>query len=544
MNSLQLTNIQDIIINSAKSYPEQTALTHKSKSLSYRQLQAKIEQFAGVLGGVNPLDINIDTATLKPGDRVAVYLPKQLEAVVSLFATVRAGGVFVPVNSLLKSAQVEYILNDCQVSVLVTSLSRYRQLKTTLANCHSVKRIFLTDCEPAQCPEGCLSWQEQSDAQPETTDISSEYHAQSNRDANDIAAILYTSGSTGQPKGVVLSHQNLIAGANSVSDYLQNSASDKILAVLPLSFDYGLSQLTTGFLVGAEVVLLEYLLPRDVINAVSKYQITGLAAVPPLWTQLAELPWPKQAQQSLRYLTNSGGAMPTAVLEKLQSQLPNSEIFLMYGLTEAFRSTYLPPAELANRPTSMGKAIPNATVLVINAEGELCQPHEPGELVHLGVHVSLGYWQNEKKTSQKFKRLPPALQPEYGSELAVWSGDIVTRDEQGFLYFVGRNDDMIKSSGYRISPTELEQVVFSHPQVSEAVAIGVADKTLGQSILLLVVIEPQSQLEKSELMKYVKKQLPNFMHPHHLEWVNSLPRNPNGKINRPLLLESYQHLAK
>jgi len=216
----------------------------------------------------------------------------------------------------------------------------------------------------------------------------------------DMAAILYTSGSTGQPKGVVLSHINLIEGAKSVADYLDNTAEDKLLAVLPFSFDYGLSQLTTAFLSGASVVLLEYLMPRDVVNAVARYQITGLASVPPLWIQLAELDWPKEASNSLRYFTNSGGAMPGATLSQLMSALPDTAPYLMYGLTEAFRSTYLHPDEISNRPGSMGKAIPNAEILVINQRGKICQSHEEGELVHKGVHVAMGYWQAEEKTAK------------------------------------------------------------------------------------------------------------------------------------------------
>ena len=538
---MMFTNIQDFISQAASRFAPKTALTHKDQSLSYSELAAKTNALASGLIGADLADFKPSQPRLKPGERVAVYLPKQMETVISLFATTTAGGVFVPINSLLKPPQVGYILDNCQVSVLITSLSRYRQLQKTLANNLHLNRILLTDCSPEDCPENCERWIDQL-AQVGTEPLNqARPHIQ--REPDDIAAILYTSGSTGQPKGVVLSHRNLIEGANSVAEYLANHSDDKILAVLPLSFDYGLSQLTTAFLVGAEVVLLEYLLPRDVINAVAKYQITGLAAVPPLWIQLADLDWPTDAKQCLRYITNSGGAMPTTITQKLRTTLPATQVYLMYGLTEAFRSTYLDPKELCSRPTSIGKAIPNATILVINTKGEICQADEPGELVHIGVHVSLGYWNNKDKTEQKFRKLPSQLQSEYGSELAVWSGDIVTRDQQGFLYFVGRNDDMIKSSGYRISPSELEEIATTHPSVQQVAALGIAHSQLGQAILLVISLAANATIPKPDLMKFLKKQLPNYMHPHFLEIADSLPRNPNGKINRPLLQEKYRQLS-
>ena len=537
---MTFSNIQDFITQSASRFGPKTALTHKTQSLSYVELATKVGALArGLIGSYKP-DFKSNKTCLNPGDRIAIYLPKQLETVISLFAAVTAGGVFVPVNSLLKPPQVGYILNDCQVSVLITSLSRFRQLEKTLAKTQDI-RIILTDCKVEDRPAGCERWEDllaQSNKEP--SNLTRIYYQ---RSADDVAAILYTSGSTGHPKGVTLSHRNLVEGAKSVAPYLTNHADDKILAVLPLSFDYGLSQITTAFLVGAEVVLLEYLLPRDVVNAAVKFQITGLAAVPPLWVQLAELDWPQQAKQSLRYITNSGGAMPTSTIAKLQSQLPKTLVYLMYGLTEAFRSTYLDPKELSSRPTSIGKAIPNATVLVINDKGQLCQADEPGELVHVGVHVSLGYWQNQPKTDQKFKQLPPHLQSEYGTGLAVWSGDIVTKDQQDYLYFIGRNDDMIKSSGYRISPSELEEIASTHPSIQHAAALGVTHRQLGQSILLVLTLDPNKPANQKELMKFLKKQLPNFMQPHFLEIVDSLPRNPNGKINRPLLQEQYRYLA-
>ena len=355
---------------------------------------------------------------------------------------------------------------------------------------------------------------------------------------SDVAAILYTSGSTGQPKGVVLSHRNLVAGAASVASYLGNSAGDRILAVLPLSFDYGLSQLTTAFLSGACAVLINHLLPRDVLTAVVAERITGLAGVPPLWIQLAALDWP--ADCSLRYLTNSGGAMPRATLDQLRARLPAATPYLMYGLTEAFRSTFLPPAELDRRPESMGKAIPNAEVLVLRPDGSECAPGEPGELVHRGPLVSLGYWNDAARTAERFKPYRSPLTGLMLPEMAVWSGDTVRRDEDGFLYFISRADEMIKTSGYRVSPGEVEAVLYAQGEVAEAAALGVPHPTLGQAIVVVVAVRAGRALDEARLLAALKPHLPNYMLPHKIVLADAgLPRNANGKIDRKLLGTQY-----
>ncbi|HLY53198.1 MAG TPA: acyl-CoA ligase (AMP-forming), exosortase A system-associated [Steroidobacteraceae bacterium] len=351
----------------------------------------------------------------------------------------------------------------------------------------------------------------------------------------DVVSIFYTSGSTGRPKGVVLSHRNMVAGAHSVASYLGNVATDRLLAVLPFSFDYGFSQLSTAFHVGAGVILMDYLLPRDVIAQAARLRATGLAGVPPLWSQLADLEWPAEARASLRYITNSGGALPLTLLRKLRAALPDTRPFLMYGLTEAFRSTYLPPEELDRRPESMGKAIPNAEILVVRPDGTPCAPNEPGELVHRGALVSLGYWNDPAKTAERFRPLPnqdPAL---VLPEIAVWSGDTVRMDEDGFLYFVGRRDEMIKTSGYRVSPTEVEEVVFASGLVADAAAVGVPHPRLGQAIVVVATAAPDMAADSERLLEVCKRDLPLFMVPQRVEWRAVLPRNPNGKYDRPRL---------
>ncbi len=518
--------LHNLIRDSAELRPEQTALKYKSSSHTYSSLALNVESIARAL-------INIGLAA---DERVAVYLPKLPETVIAFFATSQAGGVFVPINPLLKSSQVGHILGDCNVRILVTSRESFEQLQTTLSQCHDLHTIVLVNCEPAELPEdqsfNYLTW-----SQLRENDSNTPSHR---RIDADMAAIFYTSGSTGKPKGVVLSHRNMVVGAKSVAEYLKNSSDDRLLAVLPLSFDYGFSQLSTAFYTGASTILMDYLLPLDVVKMVAKEQITGLAGVPPLWNQLAELTWPHAAIDSLRYMTNSGGAMPKTTLTRLRGSLPKSQFFLMYGLTEAFRSSYLPAEEIDRRPDSMGKAIPNAKIMVVREDGSPCAPGEPGELVHRGALVSLGYWNDPTKTAEHFKPAPgqnPALPL---TEIAVWSGDTVTMDDEGYLYFVARRDEMIKTSGYRVSPTEIEEVAYASELVGEVVALGIPHPTLGQAILLVATVNNGAELNPQQIISYCKQQLPNFMVPHAVKEQQHLPRNPNGKIDRQALSAQYQ----
>ncbi len=316
-----------------------------------------------------------------------------------------------------------------------------------------------------------------------------------------------------------------------------------MLAVLPLSFDYGMNQLTTAFLKGATAVLLNYLLPRDIVNACAREQITGLACVPPLWVQLAQLNWPAEAAHSLRYFTNSGGHMPSATLAALRQALPNAKPYLMYGLTEAFRSTYLPPDQANARPDSMGKAIPNAEIMVLREDGSVCAPNEPGELVHRGVHVSLGYWNDPAKTAERFKVIQARQSGLVMPEVAVWSGDTVRMDEDGYLYFISRRDEMIKTSGYRVSPTEVEEVVYGTDQVGECAAFGIAHPQLGQAIVVVASAKPGASVDPAAVIAHCRKHLPSFMVPHHVDVRSgSLPRNPNGKIDRKQLAGELAHI--
>ncbi|HET9654078.1 MAG TPA: acyl-CoA ligase (AMP-forming), exosortase A system-associated [Kineosporiaceae bacterium] len=515
------TRLHHLVAQAAAARPDAPAVSFKEETLGYGQLWQGIAGFAAALSGLG----------LQRGQRVAVYLDKRPETVVAVFGTSAAAGVFVPVNPVLRAHQVGYILRDCDVRVLVTSRQRLASLRQELADCPSVSHVVLVGDElPADGEDTGYAvhpWPSAAAADPGAlggtgADI-------------DPAAILYTSGSTGSPKGVVLSHRNLIAGAESVSEYLGNRPDDVILSVLPLSFDAGFSQLTTAFAVGAHVVLMNYLLPQEVVRLCARHRVTGLTCVPPLWIQIADQDWPAESARQLRYFANTGGRMPKTTLDRLRQVFPGARPFLMYGLTEAFRSTYLDPAEVDRRPDSIGKAIPNAEILVVRPDGTPCGPGEEGELVHRGALVSLGYWNDPQRTAERFRPAPGRESGLCTPELAVWSGDVVVADEEGFLYFVGRRDEMIKTSGYRVSPTEIEEAVYATGLVADAVALGLEDPQLGQQVALVVSARAGSPLDVDALMAALKQDLPLYMLPKRVEVRDQIPRSPNGKFDRPLL---------
>jgi acyl-CoA ligase (AMP-forming) (exosortase A-associated) len=473
------------------------ALVLRGETLSYEALRTGVGRLASWLAEQAP----------EPGTRVAGWAAKGELTCLLPLAAARARLVHVPINPLLKRAQVKHILADSGAKLVIGTKARLDSLET------------------GDVPDGCVAVEEVSTLEASR---GAPAMAPSNADTGALAAILYTSGSTGKPKGVMLSHANLWLGAVSVAHYLGLERDDVALAVLPLSFDYGQNQLLSAWYAGGSAVPLDYLTPRDVTKACARHGVTTLAAVPPLWVQLVEQEWPSEAVAPLRRLTNSGGALTIDLVGRLRRLFPAARLFPMYGLTEAFRSTYLDPSLVDTHPTSMGRAIPFAEILVVGDDGRPVATGEEGELVHCGPLVAQGYWQDAARTAERFK---PAPRESRYRGTAVWSGDRVVRDRDGLLYFVGRRDAMIKSAGNRISPQEIEDAALATGLVAEAAAVGVEDERLGQAVLLVV----RGSGDDDGLRAALKRDLPNFMQPHVIRWVERMPLNPNGKIDRAAL---------
>lgn len=477
---------------------DRRALVHGARELDYRGFAVEVDRFAAALVG----------AGVERGDRVAIFLPRGIEECVAIFAVSRAMGVFVPINALLRGPQISHIVADCTARAVITS----RGLAPMLAECLEGvfdTRILLVE-EMAEAPSVSLK----------DTNI-----------GEDLAAILYTSGSTGRPKGVMVSHRNLLAGTRIVRSYLAITPDERILSILPFSFDYGLNQLLTAVEKGALVVIQTFRFGDEIVRALRDHEITVLAGVPTIWailTKAAPL-LHKTALPHLRTITNSGGAVPSNTVADLRKLLPRTNVVLMYGLTEAFRSTYLPPEELDRRPTSIGKAIPECEIFIVTEDGRRAGPGEPGILVHRGPTVSLGYWNRPEETAKVLRQNPFRSRDE-GGDIVCYSGDLAVEDEDGFFSFIGRNDAMIKSSGYRISPSEVEEAIMATGRFRQVAVIGLPDDFAGQKLhAVAVALEPDTAT--APVLQTVAGLLAAYMVPRALELVEALPVTPNGKVD-------------
>jgi acyl-CoA ligase (AMP-forming) (exosortase A-associated) len=517
--------IHHMLRHSAARHAEKEAFVHGARRLTYQEVADRCSSVA----------CGLRSAGMRRGDRVGIYLDPSVEQVLSIFSVSQAGGVYVPINTVLVPEQVAHIARDCGMKTLITTPDKLEILLPVLHDVSSLQFFVLAGQSNGQDPAGTKVDSKPAHGFEEMLRLPVGDCWQDWGISVDLAAILYTSGSTGKPKGVMLSHANVMAGSTIVSTYLEISDRERILAVLPFSFDAGMNQLMTAFQQGGTIVLVKFVFAKEIIDALISERVTGLAGVPTVWSLLANGGILKHKFPDLRYITNTGGAMPQAVLKVLREALPATKIFLMYGLTEAFRSTYLPPEELDHRPTSMGKAIPDTEILVLNDRGERCQPGEVGELVHRGPTVSMGYWGNPEATNRVLKP-NPLLPPELGDcEKACYSGDLVKTDEDGFLYYVGRRDTMIKSSGYRISPTEVEEVLFQTGKIRQAAVIGIPDEVLGQTIKAFLVAKDSTQLDCDAIQGYCMEKMPRHMVPKQFEVMKELPKTSSGKVDYPAL---------
>jgi amino acid adenylation domain-containing protein len=490
------------------------------RSATYGQLSEQVDLLADFLVG----------AGVSPGDRVVVHVRKGISEVAAMLAATKIGAIVVNVNVQWTAEQLAYVAADCEAKALIVSREALRKLGLLP---RSVQRILAVGVQGAALPEGC----EDASALART----GQGREQAVRGC-DLAMIIYTSGSTGLPKGVMLTHANICIGADSVISYLQLGEDDRLLGVLPYSFDAGLNQLTTMLRTGGSVVHQPIALPSELVRAVQTHGVTGFAGVPPLWSQVVRfLDETRSPLPSLRRITNTGGKIAPNILERMPAVFPGVAIYLMYGLTEAFRSTFLEPAKFARKMGAIGQAIPNAQVYVIRHGHGRAGPGEQGELVHAGPLVSLGYWRKPELTRQKIRPCPE-LADLLGDTPVVYSGDLVRVDEDGDLWFVGRMDDMIKTSGFRLSPTEVEDLVSKSGLVSEVVAFGVEDDDLGQ--VVHVAITPLGDFSEAALLAHCRRVMPHYMIPRRVHaWPGSMPRTSSGKLDRPEIISRCEAAA-
>lgn len=521
---------QDLILNATEKIPDKVAIIHNHNEQTYEQIYSRSLQLGNVLLKNG----------LQRGDRVCFYLEKRLEKVISIFGIALCGGVMVPIRRLAKARQVLHIVNNSGAHVLITTSSRMAALLENISQMPFLKSVVLIDAVdklPISEAITVIDWND-------IMENGLKHRIDIGVSERDIAAILYTSGSTGEPKGVVLSHQNIVAGAKKVAEYLNIGLDDRILSILTFSFDYGLNQLTTSVLCCAQLVLLDYVFPRDVIRAVDRFKITGLAAVPTIWIQLLQMSWDGSGMENLRYITNSGGSVPAHYVAELRKRLPETDVYLMYGLTEAFRSTYLEPSLVDSYPASIGKAIPGEEIMILDESGKPVEPGQVGELVHRGVLVSQGYWNDPGLTEIRFRANP--LQPREVPipEVVVYSGDFVRIDEDGFLSFVGRKDEMMKCAGNRISPTEVEEIIYSSAQVADVVAFGIPHEVYGQNVAAVVSPRSGHHVSAETLKKFCSATMPPYMVPGTIEIWDTMPRHDNGKLDRSAVKKAvYERLG-
>lgn len=501
------------LTEAARVFPNKRAIATRERSITYQELRDEARSFARAL----------QQAGVERGDRVVVYLENSVELIVAAFGSWYAGAVFSIVNATTKADKLKFILDNCRAAAVVTDDKLLAQAKPAIDDAASVKTTFVVgqaeDAGSLRSYDAALK----SSSEPlPALGISF-----------DLAMIIYTSGSTGFPKGVMMTHDNVQAAASSVSTYLELKDSDVVLSVLPLSFDYGLYQVLMSVMKHATLLVEKsFAFPAPILRRLREEKVTGFPLVPTIAAMLVQMKdLSPQDMAGVRFITNTAAALPKEHIFKLMDIFPNAKVFSMYGMTESKRCTYLPPEELRNRPTSVGKAIPNTEVYLVDEDGNRLPNGSTGELVVRGSHVMQGYWENPEATA---KRLKPGPNP---WERVLHTGDIFRSDEDGFLYFVSRMDDIIKSRGEKVSPKEVEAAIYSLEGVSEVAVIGVPDEVFGSAIKAFVVSVPGATLTAQQVLKHAASKLENFMVPKYVEFRDSLPKTSTGKVSKKMLAE-------
>jgi amino acid adenylation domain-containing protein len=496
-------NVAELLWRTAAHAGDHPAVVERDGKTSYGALQGRAAAVATTLAA----------AGVRPGDRVGILLDGGADAVAAFFGVAAAGAIAIIINESLRPRQIEHILDHAAAGTLLTSAAVLAQLPRGIVTSAPSRQLCIEHV-PAR---GGFAPVERSGTEP--------------------AQICYTSGSTGLPKGVIITHANLWSVTEAVVGYLGIVPGDRIASLLPFSFVYGFNQVLCAVGTGATLVIERSPLPQQLVATLATKGVTVLAAVPPLWQQLLNVAaFRSRPLPGLRIVTNAGGHLPPSAVRQIREAQPHAALFLMYGLTEVLRSTYLPPEEVDRRPDSIGRAIPGAEVLVLNEDLQPCGLGEVGELVHRGPTVTLGYWNDPEATARVYRPNPlrPTGAPD--AERVVFSGDLVRRDEQGFLYFVGRRDRMIKTLGYRISPDEIANVVSASGEVVECVVAAEADAERGQRVVAFVVMSPAGSLDR--LKRYCAAELPRYMQPSRFDVREALPRLVSGKHDLAALLKA------
>jgi len=506
--------LHDFLEASAQRLPDKVAMVCQGHRPTYADLERRANALAWALR----------ERGVERGDRVIVFADNTVEAVVSFWAVLKANAVVSMVNPLTKADKLTYYLNDCRATALITDGHLTMVFAEAAAKSPHLKTVIVSGALDAERTRGLPNVTAFEDA------LSQRRDGPPPRACIDIdlASIVYTSGSTGDPKGVMLTHRNMITAATSITTYLGMREDDVVLGLLPVAFDYGLYQMIMSFKLGARLVLeRSFAYPADVLARVISEGVTGFPGVPTIFAILMEMKSARQMDFSkVRYVTNTAAALPLKHIEALQEIFPNARLFSMYGLTECKRCTYLPPEDLKRKPTSVGLAIPNTELWLVDEEGKKLGPNQVGQLVIRGATVMRGYWEKPEETAKKLK---PGPLP---GEMVLYTGDLCRLDEDGYLYFVGRMDDIIKSRGEKVAPKEVEMALMNISGVKEAAVIGVPDEILGQAVKALVVLEQGVTLNEKDIQRECQKRLENFMVPKFVAFVPELPKTTTGKIKK------------